>query len=185
MTNLSTNDRIEQDRVNQWIRDEFAQHRRFELDARNEAILWLHSPPELVEVVRALQNHKQTLFDRLSDLTAYDNVDGKDGTERFVSVTQLYSTKFHTRLRIKCLVGEKGHVPTLTSIWKMANWLERECFDMFGIVYSGHPDLRRILMDERFDGFPLRKEYPLDARQQFSDTLGIRIMGQNPHGEKP
>ena len=185
MTHLSSKDRLQQDGLNQFIRDEFAGHRRFELDANQEAVLWLNTPLELVDVVRALQQHQQSLFDRLSDLSAYDNVDGKDGTERFVSVTHLYSTKYHTRIRIKCLVGEKDQVPTLTGIWRMANWLERECFDMFGIVYAGHPDLRRLLMDERFEGFPLRKEYPLEGRQQFSDSLGIRIMSQNTHGEKP
>jgi NADH-quinone oxidoreductase subunit C len=67
----------------------------------------------------------------------------------------------------------------LTSVWKAANWLEREVYDLFGIRYTGHPDLRRIMMDERFQGHPLRKEYELKDRQPFNDSLPARLA---PHG---
>ena len=119
-------------------------------------------------------------MNRLSDLTCYDNVDQVDGVERFVYVAHLYSTELHTRLRIKALVADGAEVPTLTGVWAMANWLEREAFDMFGVRFSGHPDLRRIMMDERFVGYPLRKEYGLEDRQQFADSLQVRIV----HGDE-
>jgi NADH-quinone oxidoreductase subunit C len=148
---------------------------RLERDRIQEPILWLNKPEELPKLVKNLRDDKELLFDRLSDLTAYDNVDQKDGQKRFVGVYQLYSMTNHTRLRLKVLVGENESLPTLTGIWRAANWLEREVYDLFGIRYEGHPDLRRIMMDERFQGHPLRKEYELKDRQPFSDSLPARI----------
>lgn len=153
---------------------------RLELDCNGETIMWLPTPTDLLSTVILLKNDADVSMDRLSDLTAYDNVDQVDGAQRFVSVTQLASSKFHTRLRLKALVDDGAEVPSLTGVWSMANWLERETYDMFGIKYTGHPDMRRIMMDERFVGHPLRKEYGLEERQQFSDSLPVRIV----HGEK-
>ena len=66
-------------------------------------------------------------------------------------------------LRVKATVGEDETIPTVVPVWKAANWEERECFDMFGIIFSGHPDLRRILLPEDWEGFPLRKDYPVEG----------------------
>ncbi len=144
-------------------------------DKIEEPILWLRSPDELVPMIEALRREPATQFDRLSDITAYDNIDHVDGPKRLIVVYQLYSLQHHTRLRLKIAIDQDESVPTLTVVWGAANWLEREVFDMFGIRFAGHPDLRRILMDERFVGHPLLKEYELEARQPFSDSLPVRI----------
>jgi NADH-quinone oxidoreductase subunit C len=153
---------------------------RLERDRNQEIVLWLNRPEQLPKLCMDLRDDKELLFDRLSDLTAYDNVDQKDGQKRFVGVYQLYSMKNHNRLRLKILVGEDESLPTVTVVWKAANWLEREVYDLFGIRYEGHPDLRRIMMDERFQGHPLRKEYELTDRQPFNDSLPARLAPRAP-----
>ncbi|RYZ69207.1 MAG: NADH-quinone oxidoreductase subunit C [Proteobacteria bacterium] len=153
---------------------------RIDLDRNLEPILWVPSGAELIAAVKSLQVEVGLQMDRLSDVTAYDNIDGLDGPKRFVMVYQLYSMRFHTRVRIKLAVAEGESVPTLSSFWRAANWLEREVYDMFGITFADHPDLRRILMDERFVGHPLRKEYDLKDRQPFPDSLPVRIAARTP-----
>ena len=118
-------------------------------------------------------------MDFLSDLTAYDNKDHEDGQKRFVLVYQQYSTTLHVRVRIKCLLNEDEQALTITDVFTGANWLEREVFDMFGITFKGHPNMRRILMDERFTGHPLRKEYPIKQREPFQDNIAFHL-GANP-----
>ncbi len=99
----------------------------------------------------------------LLDLTC---VDFRGEEPRFEMVYHFYSLTRRSRLRIKARTGEEdAWVDSLTPLWKNAAWLEREVFDMFGIRFKGHPDLRRILMYEGFDGYPLRKDYPLRRRQ--------------------
>lgn len=168
--------REKQDKVNEAVRSVLTSTQRFDLDKNGEAIIWLGSVLELIPTVQNLQNNPEISMDRLSDLTAYDNVDRIDGLKRFVSVTNLFSTKTQSRCRIKVCIDENEAIPSLSGIWKMANWLEREAFDLMGVKYSGHPDLRRIMMDERFEGHPLRKEYPLEERQQFADSQPLRVI---------
>jgi NADH-quinone oxidoreductase subunit C len=116
-----------------------------------------------LEVFGALRDDPQFGFDLLADLTAVDYL-GR--TPRFEVVYQLYSLPRGHRLRVKIAVGEEDpQVPSLTPLWKAANWLEREAWDMFGIRFEGHPDLRRILMYPEFEGHPLRKDYPVSKRQ--------------------
>jgi NADH-quinone oxidoreductase subunit C len=111
----------------------------------------------------ALKNDPEFSFELLSDLTVVDFF-GKE--PRFEVVYHLKSLTLGHRLRVKIRVTEEDPVvPSLSSLWKGANWLEREAWDMFGIRFSGHPDLRRILMYEEFRGYPLRKDYPVDKRQ--------------------
>lgn len=102
-------------------------------------------------------------FDMLMDLTAADYLPREP---RYELVCHLYSTKHNYRLRLKCPVpaGDLS-VATLTGVWAGANWFEREAWDMFGIKFEGHPDLRRVLMYDGFEGHPLRKDYPLKKRQ--------------------
>lgn len=176
MSRLLLKNREAQDGINGHLKQNYTHHGRYDEDANQEGILWLVSSGDLPEVVRKLRDDSSLAMDRLADLSAYDNIDGVDGVGRFVFFIHLYSSKFHSRMRIKCLVADGEEVPTLIGVWPMANWLERECFDMFGIRFRGHPDMRRILMDERFEGHPLRKEYALEARQQFSDSLPIRMV---------
>ena len=102
-------------------------------------------------------------FGMLLDLTC---VDYPERAERFEMVYHLYSIQRKLRLRIKCaLNGATPVVDSLTPYWKSASWMEREVFDMFGVRFEGHPDLRRLFMNEEFEGHPLRKDYPLRKRQ--------------------
>jgi NADH-quinone oxidoreductase subunit C len=130
--------------------------------ARGEAVVVV--PRESVAAALAtLRDHHELRFEQLSDLTAVDYL-GR--TPRFEVVYQLYSITLNHRLRVKVPVSEDDAVlPTATHLWKSANWAERETYDMFGFRFDGHPDLRRILMYPEFQGYPLRKDYPLNLRQ--------------------
>src|SRR3990167_4259502 len=99
-------------------------------------------------------------FDLCSDLTA---TDWPLRPERFDVIYCLYSTRHRHRVRVKVTVAEDQPFPSATNIWPSANWLEREIFDMFGVNFTGHPDRRRILMPEDWQGFPQRKDYPLEG----------------------
>ena len=114
-------------------------------------------------IIEVLSFLKQSLaYNLLTDLTAVDYLGKKE--ERFMMVYQLYSIPNKDRLRIKTAVSETNcTIPTATTVWKTANWLEREVFDLFGITFSGHPNLLRILMADDWVGHPLRKDYPLQG----------------------
>ena len=115
------------------------------------------------DVLAILSFLKQSLqFNLLTDVTAVDYLGKKD--DRFMLVYQLFSIGNKDRLRIKVPLAESdGHIQSATQVWATANWLEREVFDLFGIVFDNHPDLRRILMTEDWVGHPLRKDYPLQG----------------------
>jgi NADH-quinone oxidoreductase subunit C len=107
-------------------------------------------------------------FDMLIDVTAVDYLrfPGREDGPRFDVVYHLYSTEHNHRLRLKVAVEQDdAWVPTASNLWPIANWLEREVWDMFGIRFEGHPDLRRLLLYEEFEGHPLRKDYPITRRQ--------------------
>ena len=106
-------------------------------------------------------------FDLLADLCGCDR--GPEEDPRFEVNYHLFSTKHHNRLRLKVLLAEDDpHVPTVTGLWKTADWHERETFDLFGVIFDGHPDLRRILLPSDFDGHALRKDYPLRGYEPYS-----------------
>ena len=114
-------------------------------------------------VMRALRDESVFAFDFLADLTA---VDWPARTPRFDVVYHLHSLKLGHHLRVKIATGDPdASVHSVTGLWKSADWLERECYDMFGVRFEGHPDLRRILMYDSFEGHPLRKDYPVGRRQ--------------------
>ena len=114
-------------------------------------------------VLRALRDEPDFDFNFLIDLTA---VDWMGREPRFEVVYQLKSISRNHRLRVKVpLPGDDPWVASAVELWKSADWLERECFDMFGIDFKGHPDLRRILMYDSFEGHPLRKDYLYNKRQ--------------------
>jgi NADH-quinone oxidoreductase subunit C len=111
----------------------------------------------IVDVTRFLIADDACKFSTLIDITA---VDYPERAERFDVVWQFLSMYRNQRIRLKAAVGEDQMVPSLTGVNPSANWFEREIFDMFGILFSGHPDLRRILTDYGFRGYPLRKDFP-------------------------
>jgi NADH-quinone oxidoreductase subunit C len=115
----------------------------------------------LIAVATALRDAPGSAFDYLSDLTAVDWVARTDA--RFDMVYCVYSTRHRHRLRIKTRVADGTAVPTVTGVWAAANWLEREVFDLFGLSFAGHPNLRRMLLPEDWQGHPQRKDYPLEG----------------------
>ena len=119
-------------------------------------------PPEkIVEFCRFLKDDPELRFNFLSDICGVDHY---PETPRFEAVYHLYSLPNRWRVRIKCRLGDPPEVPSVTAVWRTANWHEREAWDMYGIRFEGHPDLRRILMPEGFASYPLRKDYPLRGR---------------------
>lgn len=118
----------------------------------------------LREIISFLKEDPKLDFDFLTDITAVDHLGKKE--PRFEVVYHLYSLRAGHRLRVKVPVPEADPVvDSLVPLWKGANWLEREVWDMFGIRFNGHPDLRRILLYKEFQGHPLRKDYPVNQRQ--------------------
>jgi NADH-quinone oxidoreductase subunit C len=121
-------------------------------------------PAALAAVLKSCKESPQLAFEMLVDITAVDWLDARE--KRFEVVYQLLSLTKTQRLTIKVPLGEdRPEVVTATALWRGANFLEREVWDMFGIRFEGHPDLRRILMYEEFVGHPLRKDYPVQGKQ--------------------
>jgi NADH-quinone oxidoreductase subunit C len=118
------------------------------------------------EVARFLRENPQCSMEMLSDLTA---VDFPEREPRFEIVAHFYSLSKGHRLRVKARTGDSegddAEIDSLCDLWASANWMEREAFDMFGVIFKGHPDLRRILLYPEFEGHPLRKDYPADKIQ--------------------
>ncbi len=116
------------------------------------------APERLIETVRHLRDDPACLFVCFTDLTA---VDYPTRAPRFDVVTHLLSPKHNRRVRIKVGIDEDQPIESLTSLYPAANWFEREAYDLFGVIFAGHPDLRRILTDYGFTGHPLRKDFPM------------------------
>lgn len=119
--------------------------------------------PDVLPPAAAFLQSAPWSFTMLLDETC---VDFPDRPERFEMVYHLFSIERNSRLRLKAsLPADNPEIGSLAGLWKNADWLEREIFDMFGVRFSGHPDLRRLLMSDEFKGNPLRKDYPLRGRQ--------------------
>ena len=118
------------------------------------------APEQIIEIAQHLRYAPDAAFDLCTDLTA---TDWPPRPARFDVIYCLYSTRHRHRLRVKTMVAENQALASATSVWPATNWLEREVFDMFGVNFAGHPDLRRILMPEDWQGFPQRKDYPLEG----------------------
>jgi NADH-quinone oxidoreductase subunit C len=120
-------------------------------------------PRLLSPVLQCLK--EQCGFDMLADITAVDYLHYPDAKDRFGVVYLLLNTATSERVVVKTYLNEPElTLPSAFSLWKGADWMEREVYDMYGIVFEGHPDLRRILMPQEFTAFPLRKDYPLRGR---------------------
>ena len=117
----------------------------------------------LLEVVLFLKNNNQTKFKQLIDITA---VDYPENERRFKLVYLLLSHEFNSRIILDFFINENEIVTSLTSVFPSSNWMEREVFDMYGVKFKDHPDLRRILTDYGFKGHPLRKDFPLTGHNE-------------------
>jgi NADH-quinone oxidoreductase subunit C len=121
----------------------------------------------IVEVCSFLKNSPTAAFNFLADLCGVDR--GVEEEPRFEVNYHLFSTTTYHRLRLKVLLNEDDvHVPTVTGVWRTANWHERETYDLVGIIFDGHPDLRRILLPDDWQGHALRKDFPLRGYEPYS-----------------
>ena len=118
---------------------------------------------DLLEVILFLKNNAQTKFRQLIDITA---VDYPQNEKRFKLVYLFLSHEYNSRLILEYFINEDEIVPSITKIYPASNWMEREVFDMYGITFKDHPDLRRILTDYGFNGYPLRKDFPLTGHNE-------------------
>ena len=146
--------------VPKWIHSYRSQH--------DELVIYVH-PEYLLPCLHFLRDHLNTQFKILIDVTA---VDYPSRAQRFEVVYNLLSVDLNARLRVKCVVDEITPVASSTALYASAGWWEREVWDMFGIFFQGHPDLRRILSDYGFEGHPLRKDFPLSGylEGRYDDT---------------
>ena len=118
------------------------------------------------DVLRLLRTDPHLLYEYLTDITAVDRHTHREpGEPRFEVVYILYSPTLSRRILVKTWVEEGGSVPTATTVWRGANFMEREVYDMFGVIFSGHPNLERILTPEGWLGHPLRKDFPTQSAQ--------------------
>lgn len=127
-------------------------------------------PADLVDLCLHLRDDASLLFDFLSDICG---VDFHPESPRFQLVYHLVSIPNHWRLRLKCWLGDPPAAPTITGVWTTANWHEREAYDMYGIHFDGHPDLRRLYMWDEFDGYPMRRDFPLRGYKDHMNPLGV------------
>ena len=124
-------------------------------------------------IARALRDRPDLRCTLLAELTA---VDLHPREPRFELVYTLVSLEHRFRIRLKVrLPGPDAHVPTVSGVWPAANWLEREVWDLFGIVFDGHPDPRRLLMPEDWEGYPLRKDYPVQLRMTPHSSEALQV----------
>jgi NADH-quinone oxidoreductase subunit C len=127
----------------------------------------------LEAVCRFLRDDTRCSFEIMMDLTAVDRLEMNE-TPRFEMVYHFKSLTHARRLRLKVRLTEDDcKIASIHHLWKAVDWYERECFDMFGIVFEGHPDLRRILMYDEFEGHPLRKDYPIDKQQPLMELKEV------------
>lgn len=149
---------------------------RHAVHAGDEDVVYI-DPARVVEILRWLHDAPEQQYDHLADVTAVDYGGGRP----LEVVYQLWSIPHRRALRVKCELPLEGlEIESVTAIWAGANWLEREVFDLFGVHFAGHPDLRRILMPDNYaEGHPLRKDFPLRGRFSRAEQTR-RALTQNP-----
>ena len=129
----------------------------------NQELLIKIDESDLLEIVQFLKSNEKCKFRQLIDITAVDHI---NNDKRFEVIYILLSIEFNYRIIIKIFISEDESVPSISDIYKSSNWYERECYDLFGIEFINHPDLRRIMTDYNFEGFPLRKDFPLTGHTE-------------------
>ena len=154
MKNLEDLEKFINSELTSKINNSFIKHDNIHLNIDND---------ELIDVISFLKTNKETKFRQLIEITA---VDYPESEYRFKMVYLLLSHEYNKRVIIQYSVKENDLIPSLTSIFPSANWMEREVFDMYGITFKDHPDLRRILTDYGFSGYPLRKDFPLTGHNE-------------------
>lgn len=146
------------EKLNDYLAKSFAGYKDSSVAIQNKAVTVTTTPDSLLKVLGFLRGDENSLFKLLIDVFA---VDYPAKEQRFEVIYNLLSIKHNARVTVKVLIKDNEIVPSVTSIYSTANWFEREAWDMHGILFSDHPDLRRILSDYGFTGHPLRKDFPL------------------------
>jgi len=154
MKNLSNLEKKINSELTTKVKSSKLNHNQIYLNIENE---------NLLEVILFLKNNNEIKFKQLIDITA---VDYPENERRFKIVYLLLSHEFNSRIIVSFYINENEIVTSLTSVFPSANWMEREVFDMYGIKFKDHPDLRRILTDYNFEGYPLRKDFPLTGHNE-------------------
>ena len=125
--------------------------------------MFISNKSDIFSIVKFLKNNEKLLFDQLIDITAIDYLSRE---LRFDVVYLIISLTLNQRILVKTSIDEDDKIESISSIHKSANWYERECYDLFGINFINHPDLRRIMTDYNFEGHPLRKDFPLTGHNE-------------------
>ncbi len=146
------------EKIKDIISEKFKDQILFDTNAKDMLTVTIKNKEMLVRFMEFLKETEELSFDLISDITAIDYQSRKP---RFEMVYHIFSIKNSERIRIKLPIDDGESVISVTSVWRGAEWLEREVYDMFGISFEGHPDLRRILMNEDYKYHPLRKDFPL------------------------
>ena len=132
-------------------------------EIRHEQLYLNINSEDLIDVTLFIKSNENTKFRQLIDITV---VDYPENTQRFKMVYLFLSHQFNQRIILTYLISENEVIPSLTAVYPAANWMEREVFDMYGVKFKDHPDLRRILTDYGFEGHPLRKDFPLTGHTE-------------------
>ena len=155
--------RVSSDSLHELLRSKFGGKIQKSSIELGDVVIWLKRE-DLVDVFRLLKLDSQLSFDFFVSVTVTDWMDLK--SERYEVVYHLLSTSKLHRLRIKIPIPERDpSIDSVVQLWSGANFMEREAYDMYGVIFKGHPDLRRILMYDEFEGYPLRKDYPVQGKQ--------------------
>ena len=149
----------------------------FSIQFKNGNFELFLNKPNILKVAKAIKDHEKLKFNQFIDLTSVDYPNKKN---RFQMVYVFLSVEFNCRLLIKFFINEKGSVDSLTSIFPASNWYEREVWDLFGITFNNHPDLRRLLTDYGFIGHPLRKDFPLSGNVEVKYDLKTKKVIYEP-----
>ena len=149
----------------------------YDLEFKNGLYLLNLEHSMLIKVVKVLKENEKLKFNQFIDLTAVDYPNKKN---RFEMIYILLSVEFNFRIIIRFLINENQSVDSLTNLFPAANWYEREVWDLFGIAFNNHPDLRRLLTDYGFLGHPLRKDFPLSGNVEVKDDLNEKKVVYEP-----
>ena len=139
--------------------------------------IFLNDNQKIFFLIKFLKEHKELLFDQITDITA---IDYPSREKRFDLVYLLLSLRLNERILVRISLNENEKIESISSIHEASNWYERECYDLFGIKFKNHPDLRRIMTDYNFEGHPLRKDFPLTGHNEVRyDELEKKIVYEN------
>lgn len=140
------------------------------------------APGDLRDVLCFLRDEPELAFEMLMDVGGVDYKGYDDRDHRFEVAYQMYSVSLNHRFRVKVAVTDDTvEIPTVWDLWRVANWMEREVWDMFGVRFTDHPNLRRILCHDDFVGHALRKDYPINKRQQLSRPVELLLTDDPDH----